>query len=221
MSTELTERKQIFLEALQSSLGIIAAACKACGISRRTFYNWHRDDEAFRTAVDEITEMQLDYVEDRLLKLIKIGDTTATIFYLKTKGKKRGYSEVYQVHDETERKQPPVFPLDECAEDIRARLRAVGKYDAQFEPMITSAALLYGHIRMLHQGLMDEGYTLKIHTRDGNVREEPSPKAEMMRKYAVDFVNILTKLGLSPDSKQPKSIDDDVDSITKYLDADD
>ena len=218
---ELAEKKRLFTETLKSSLGIIATACQAVSISRSTYYRWCKEDAEFKAAVDEVIEMQTDFVEGSLLSKIKDGDTTATIFYLKTKGKKRGYSEIYQVHDETETKEPPAFPLDECAEDIRNRLRAVGKYDAQFEPMITSAALLYGHIRMLHQGLMNEGYTLKIHTRDGNVREEPSPKAEMMRKYAVDFVNILTKLGLSPDSKQPKNIDDDVDSITKFLDADD
>ena len=39
----------------------------------------------------------MDFVESKLHKQIKDDNTTATIFYLKTKGKKRGYVERREV----------------------------------------------------------------------------------------------------------------------------
>jgi hypothetical protein len=39
----------------------------------------------------------LDFAESQLYKQIKDGSTTATIFYLKTKGKQRGYVERQQI----------------------------------------------------------------------------------------------------------------------------
>lgn len=215
----LVERKQRFLEALKEHLGIVATACSACGMTRQTYYNWRHNDAEFKAAVDEITETQIDYVEDKLLNQIKNGNTTATIFYLKTKGKKRGYSEIYQAHEEEE--QPTLsFSVDDCAEEIRARLRAAGKYDEQYEPMIMSTAMLYAHLKTMHAAILSEGYSRKIYTRDGNIREEANPKVEMMRKYALQFVEALTKLGISPDSKQPQVVDDAVASLSKLLDED-
>lgn len=65
------------------------------GINRSTYYKWRKEDPEFATAADEVQEAQIDFVESKLMGLINAGDTTATIFYLKTKGKKRGYSEKF------------------------------------------------------------------------------------------------------------------------------
>lgn len=86
-------KKSGLLEALKASLGNISEATKAIGINRKTYYTWLKEDQDFAQSVDNITESQIDYVESKLLERIREGDTTATIFYLKTKGKKRGYSE--------------------------------------------------------------------------------------------------------------------------------
>jgi hypothetical protein len=63
------------------------------GVDRTTFYNYYNADEEFRAAVDAIDDIALDFAESQLHKRIQNGDTTATIFFLKTKGKKRGYVE--------------------------------------------------------------------------------------------------------------------------------
>ena len=91
------------IEALEKSLGIVTTACKIVGINRSTHYDWIKDDAEYRKAVESIEDIALDFAESKLHKQIETGDTTATIFYLKTKGKKRGYIERQQIeHDAPE-----------------------------------------------------------------------------------------------------------------------
>ena len=85
--------KKALLDALEKSLGIVSTACSITKLNRATFYRYKKDDNVFSDAVDDIQNVSLDFVESQLLKQIKKGSTAATIFYLKTKGKKRGYTE--------------------------------------------------------------------------------------------------------------------------------
>ena len=62
-------------------------------MTRQSYYNWMENDLAFAEEVEAIRQEQIDTVESALLNKIEDGDTTAVIFYLKTKGKERGYSE--------------------------------------------------------------------------------------------------------------------------------
>ncbi len=86
-------RQKKLLEALVKTNGIICPACEMAGIDRKTFYIWKKQDEEFAKQVEDITERQIDIVESKLLQNINNGDTTSIIFYLKTKGRNRGYSE--------------------------------------------------------------------------------------------------------------------------------
>ena len=94
--TELTPKKTM-LEALERSLGIVSTACEKAGVSRQTHYNWLKDDPEYKAAVDQIQESVIDFAESHLYKLIKEGNPAANIFYLKTKGKSRGYIERQEV----------------------------------------------------------------------------------------------------------------------------
>jgi transposase-like protein len=85
------EKKEKILESLEKSLGIVSAACKEVGVARETYYRWLKEDEDFRLKVEEIHEMQGDFVEHQLLKKIKEGSEKAIMFYLKYRGKNRGY----------------------------------------------------------------------------------------------------------------------------------
>lgn len=85
--------KKALLDALEKSLGIVTAACKSVGVKRNTFYKYYKEDEEFRQAVDDIENVAIDVAESSLMKQIREGNTAATIFYLKTKGKRRGYVE--------------------------------------------------------------------------------------------------------------------------------
>ena len=92
--TNKTEQiKKALLEALEKSLGVVTAACKSIGIGRTTFYQYIKDDAEFAEAVKEIENVALDYTESQLFKQIKEGVPSCIIFYLKTKGKHRGYIE--------------------------------------------------------------------------------------------------------------------------------
>jgi hypothetical protein len=59
-------------------------------------YDWMHADPKYKEQVEAIADMALDYAESKLMQSIGHGSDTATIFYLKTKGKKRGYVEKVQ-----------------------------------------------------------------------------------------------------------------------------
>ena len=105
-----TPKKEQMLEALEKSLGIVSTACKMVDVGRTTHYEWMKSDEEYKKAVDSIQDSVLDFAESHLYKLVKEGNPAATIFFLKTKGKKRGYIERQEI-EVTEKK--PLSWLDE------------------------------------------------------------------------------------------------------------
>ena len=88
----LSNKKENFLKALKANSGNIAESCRSINISRQTYYRW-KQDKTFAEACMNVEEGLLDFAESQLHKQIRDGNVTATIFYLKTKGKKRGYVE--------------------------------------------------------------------------------------------------------------------------------
>jgi len=92
--------KKAMISALEKSLGVVTSACKSVGISRETHYKWLREDESYNAAVEDLENVALDFAESQLHKQISGGNPTSTIFYLKTKGKRRGYVERQEIqHD--------------------------------------------------------------------------------------------------------------------------
>ena len=92
-------KKENLLKALEKSLGIVSTACVSIGISRTTYYKYYNEDKEFKQSVDSIGDIALDCAESQLFELIKEKNVTAIIFYLKTKGKKRGYIEKQESRD--------------------------------------------------------------------------------------------------------------------------
>jgi len=93
----LTQKKKALLEALKQSMGVVTTACRAVGVERKTFYNYLNSDPNFREEVDNLENVALDFAESKLFKQIKEDNLGAIIFYLKCKGKKRGYVEKQEV----------------------------------------------------------------------------------------------------------------------------
>jgi len=91
------QKKKALLEALEKSLGVVTSACKIVGVDRTTFYKYVNEDVEFKRAVDDVENIALDFAESQLHKQIQNGEVSSTIFFLKTKGKKRGYVEKQEV----------------------------------------------------------------------------------------------------------------------------
>ena len=82
-------KKESILKALENSLGVVTVACKSADVPRSTYYKWLKEDEDFAKAVKDIENIALDFGESQLHKQIGDGNTSATIFFLKTKAKRR------------------------------------------------------------------------------------------------------------------------------------
>tara|TARA_R110000744_G_scaffold120306_4_gene224160 strand:- start:19 stop:390 length:372 start_codon:yes stop_codon:yes gene_type:complete len=110
--------KKAILEALEKSLGIVTTACKKVGVGRTQYYNWLKDDLEFATQVDDIQNIALDFAESKLHEQIGDNNTSATIFYLKTKGKKRGYIERSEIDVSTDdRIKIEITPFEETEDN--------------------------------------------------------------------------------------------------------
>ena len=96
-SNKIQHTKKALIEALEKSLGVVTTACKQVGIDRTTFYRYYKEDQEFKKEVDDLSNVAIDFAESQLFKQIQNGNPTSTIFYLKTKAKKRGYVERQEI----------------------------------------------------------------------------------------------------------------------------
>ena len=91
MHNSTRKKTKEFLELLKKNSGNIRKTCEEYGIPRQYFYSWMKDAE-FSQSVKDIEDDVFDMVEEKLIELIKKGEYRAIEFYLKTKGKNKGYA---------------------------------------------------------------------------------------------------------------------------------
>jgi hypothetical protein len=94
--------KEAFIIAYKENFGNITISCEASGVGRTQYKTWLKDDPEFAKRLAEIEpeEIMLDFGEQKLMERIARGDTLATMFLLKTRGKRRGYIEKTEVAHE-------------------------------------------------------------------------------------------------------------------------
>jgi hypothetical protein len=94
--------KEAFIIAYKENFGNITISCEASGVGRTQYKTWLKDDPDFAKRLAEIEpeEIMLDFGEQKLMERIARGDTLATMFLLKTRGKRRGYIEKTEVAHE-------------------------------------------------------------------------------------------------------------------------
>lgn len=93
----LSAKQKAFIKVFSEKAGCnISVTCKKIKIERRTYYNWLDSNAEFKALIEDAQESLIDYAETKLHQSIMDGNLTATIFYLKTKGKNRGYIETQE-----------------------------------------------------------------------------------------------------------------------------
>jgi hypothetical protein len=73
--------------------GVGRAAATYLGIPHRVLLNRIKKNPWLQDQLEVITEDRLDFAESKLLQLISEGNVHATLFYLRTIGRQRGYTE--------------------------------------------------------------------------------------------------------------------------------
>lgn len=85
------EKKVAFLVELGRSFAIKTLAARRAKIGRTMLYEYLNNDNEFALKVQETEEGAKDYVEGKLYELVALGDRAAIMFWLKAKGKDRGF----------------------------------------------------------------------------------------------------------------------------------
>ena len=93
-------KKGIVLTLLGESMGHIGNTCKKAGISRRSHYAWLEGDTEYKRAYEDNCEYMKDEFEYLLKQQAYNQNTKATIFFLKTQAKDRGYLETTKTLNE-------------------------------------------------------------------------------------------------------------------------
>lgn len=96
------------IAALDAAGGFQTTAAKKLGITQSALSQRIKKSKKIKNAWLEIQEKYLDLAESKLLTKIRKGSLGAICFYLKCKGKQRGYIEQYQITPLNEDKQQPI-----------------------------------------------------------------------------------------------------------------
>lgn len=87
----ISDKQHRFLEILKQTMGIVSIALQETETSREEYEEW-MDNIFFKDEVRRVEDTSIDFVENKLMNLVKDGNISAITFYLKTKGKDRGYN---------------------------------------------------------------------------------------------------------------------------------
>ena len=90
---KLTDKQKLFLKAFRKHATNATKACEAVGIDRSTYYNWQSTNPTFKQGCSDVHESMIDFAESMLYKNIKDCKESSINFFLKTRGKSRGYVE--------------------------------------------------------------------------------------------------------------------------------
>lgn len=224
-------KKQLIAEIIRTK-GFKTIACNALKVNPRTFRSWMTEDDEFRQAVSDAVEIAREYRDDvaeqKLFGQVEAGDTTAIIFYCKTRLKNRGYSEKTLPQEikqsALEQKTLPQSDIDIEAKvpaairkKITARktyliklLKKQGKYTPELSMQVKIVAQLMVRTDLLEAQVFNEKHkaTHIEFSREGNERETASPKEKLYLDYLRQSQKALQALGMNTDSRERRTDND-------------
>ena len=114
------------IDALTASAGIFTDAALKLNCSRQTVANYVNNDNEIQSALNDIVASTVDLAETKLIEKIRSGNMTSIIFYLKTKGKDRGYVEGRELTGKNDRpiKTEYTTPFADLPRETQDRLMA-------------------------------------------------------------------------------------------------
>jgi|DEB0MinimDraft_6_1074348.scaffolds.fasta_scaffold00095_46 hypothetical protein len=110
---DILDDKKRMLDALEKSLGVVTTACQMARVGRSTHYDWMSKDAEYAAAVRSLNDVAVDFGESALFEQIKAGNPASTIFFLKTRGKHRGYVERMETEAVNEQPKRLVVVLED------------------------------------------------------------------------------------------------------------
>ena len=225
------KKKEIVAEIIRQK-GFKGVACTAIGLNPRTFRQWMAEDAEFRQAVDDAVEIAREYrdemAEKALYDLVEAKDTTAVIFYNKTRNKHKGYTERMLPQPKEEPKQQKVSKaiktkIQSKKTYIVQLLKKEGKYSSELSYQVTVAAQLLVRTEILAEEIFADSHkavNVEI-SREGNTRESISPKEKLYLDLTAQTQKALRALGMNTDSKERKTDNDDFSKFMDDLKGDD
>ena len=80
-------KNRAIIRALKKANGHLANTAIELGVTYTTLWNWMKDDKELQAAKQDEKRKRVGIAVDALMDKIKMGDTTAIIFFLKTQCK--------------------------------------------------------------------------------------------------------------------------------------
>lgn len=93
----LKARQLLFLHALVHCNFNRSAACRMTGLSTKNVERWIDQDTEFQQMVHEVFQAKKDLFEEKLVALVKAGETAAVLFANRTLNRDRGYGNKVEV----------------------------------------------------------------------------------------------------------------------------
>lgn len=118
-------RQQLLVFSILSCGFNLSKALQKVRVSRQVFRTWMEEDPEFTELLHEVQEVKKDFFEEGLVRLIKSGDSPATIFANRTINRDRGYAEMMEHHHTVGFAPIPVAELDLPPETLRVLLEAL------------------------------------------------------------------------------------------------
>ena len=148
----------------------VSKALDIAGVNYNTFYRLRESDSLFLGKVGACMlacrERRLDEAEDALRKNIKGGNNASIIFFLKTIGKQRGYSESLEINQTVTHEIDIKEAAKRIAFAMNSAIAAGQTIDGTFTDVIPKAAMKIDKPRDYNTARQDDIDVVKKHQRD-------------------------------------------------------